>query len=156
MHKPLTTASGFTLVEILVALVILATSFMALIEIAGSHTSNLTYLRDKTFAHWVAMNKIAEARISKTFPELGNSDGTMKMGKQEWVWESSVYETKINAVRRIEISIKRDKTDNTALVKRVGFIQKKGKGERDEGEGIWGEEEGGRGKGKVVRKKEEG
>lgn len=117
--------TGFTLVEILVALVILATSFMALIEIAGSHAANLTYLRDKTFAHWVAMNKLAEARISKDFPALGNADGTMKMGKQEWVWEQDVYETKIKAIRRVEVSVRRNKTDNTSLIKRVGFIQQK-------------------------------
>lgn len=116
---------GFTLIEVLVALVILATAFMALIEVSSSHTSHLSYLRDKVFAHWVAMNKLAESRIAKTFPELGTSDGGMTMGKQEWFWEQTVIGTEVPSIRRVEVTVKQNKEDVNTVIKRIAFVQKK-------------------------------
>ena len=117
--------NGFTLVEVLVALVILATAFMALIEVSSSHTTHLAYLRDKVFAHWVAMNKLAEVRMAKDFPELGKNDGSMTMGKKEWFWEETVSDTKIATIHRVEIAVKQTKEGDNTLVKRIAFIQKK-------------------------------
>ena len=51
------TNDGFTLLEVLVALAILAISLAVLLKISAQNANNAAYLRDKTFAHWIALNQ---------------------------------------------------------------------------------------------------
>jgi len=53
---------GFTLIEILVAVAILAIALTAVIRVIGVAVNNEQHLQQKTVAHWVAMNVLAEAR----------------------------------------------------------------------------------------------
>ena len=54
-------ARGFTLIEVLVALVIVAIGMAAVLGALSSSANTLSFLRDKTFAQWVALNQIAHA-----------------------------------------------------------------------------------------------
>lgn len=111
---------GFTLIEILIALAILAGSFLALIKISGGYTHQVAYLRDKTYAHWVAENKLTLNAL-QLWPAIGITEGLSKMGNQNWFWEQQVLATPDPAIRRIEVRIKPKKDSKTALVTLVGF-----------------------------------
>ncbi len=88
-------ARGFTLIEVLVALAIVAIALGAGIKAAGSNVSNAAYLRDRTFAHWVAMNKLAEMETMKKFPAAGETErGTTLMAGHEWHWKVITKVTK--------------------------------------------------------------
>ena len=65
---------GFTLLEVLVALAVVAIALGAGIKAAGSNIDNAAYLRDRTLAHWVAMNKLAEMETMKKFPSPGTTE----------------------------------------------------------------------------------
>lgn len=113
--------TGFTLIEILVALAILAGSFLALVKIGGGYTRQVAYLSDKTCAHWVAEDNLTEASL-KEWPALGKSEGFAKMGAQDWYWEKKVLETSDPALRRLEVSVRSKKKEGSNfLVTLVGF-----------------------------------
>ncbi len=63
---------GFTLLEVLVALAVLAIAMAALIKTGGENTRSAAYLRDKTLAQWVAMNVIAEQRLKAGLAVYGD------------------------------------------------------------------------------------
>lgn len=59
---------GMTLLEVLLALVILATAGLAAMKAASGALNNQSYLQDKTFALWIASNQIAELKLQKQWP----------------------------------------------------------------------------------------
>ncbi len=84
-HKP----SGFTLLEILVALAIISIVMLATLHGGGSATHNAEYLKLRTLAHWVAMNKAAELQISREWLPIEERRGETVMAEKRWYW--SVY-----------------------------------------------------------------
>ena len=67
-------ARGFTLIEVLVALVIVAISLAAGIKAAGALTDNAARLQSVSAAQWCAENQLTELRLSKQFPSVGDAD----------------------------------------------------------------------------------
>jgi general secretion pathway protein I len=70
-HRP---DAGFTLVEVLVALVVVAIGLAALMVAVSGTARTSGYLRDKTLAQWIALNRIAEVRL--TVNKLAQSTST--------------------------------------------------------------------------------
>ena len=64
--------SGFTLIEVMVALTIIAISLGALLSTSGTQANSVAYLKQKTLAHWVAVNELTELRMAKEFPAPGD------------------------------------------------------------------------------------
>lgn len=67
-------AHGFTLIEVLVALAIVAITLGAGIKAAGALTTNTQRMADVTSAQWCADNQLAGLRLSKLTPPVGDSD----------------------------------------------------------------------------------
>jgi len=97
--------NGFTLLEVMVALLIVALSLTALVKGAAGKINNANELRDKTFAQWVAVNQINEWRVQKLFPSISRTTGQQMMGKQEWFWSSKIIKTEDKNIRRVELSV---------------------------------------------------
>jgi len=81
---------GFTLIEVMVALAIIAIALASLIKASGSHTNSAGYLKTKTIAHYVAMNEITEMQINKAWPNIGELKKSTDMAGVEWFWTRSV------------------------------------------------------------------
>ena len=99
---------GFTLLEVLVALVFVAVVLTGLVKNVGENVNNANELQDKTFAQWVAVNKINEWRLQNLFPAISRTTGEQMMGKQEWYWASQVIKTEDKNIRRVELSVYKD------------------------------------------------
>ena len=56
-------ASGFTLIEVLVALIVVGLGMLAVIQTVSQTANNTSYIRDKTIAHWIAMNQLTKVRL---------------------------------------------------------------------------------------------
>ena len=97
---------GFTLLEVLVAMVILSISLLAAIKVASEVTNSAIYLQDKTIAQWVAMNKVAEMRLAKKLPKAGRSNGEEEMAGRSWRWDILVKNTAYSGLREIEVGVK--------------------------------------------------
>lgn len=100
-------AEGFTLIEVLVALAIVAIGMAAVLEALTSSANNAMYLQDKTFAEWVALNRVATVRLSGTLPADGDSNGTSDYAGRSWEWRQKVTDLEqAPGVRRIDIDVR--------------------------------------------------
>jgi len=107
-------ARGFTLIEVLAALVIIGLGMLAVIRAVNQTANNASYLRDKAYAHWVAMNVLTETRLSLTPPSNDTSDGDVEMANVTWHWRRTV--TKMDdMIQRIEVKVapKNQSTDSS-------------------------------------------
>jgi general secretion pathway protein I len=99
-------ARGFTLIEVLVALAIVAIGMAAVLGALTSSADTVSYLRDKTFAQWVALNQIANLRLSGQPPPAGNSDGDTDFAGRSWHWRQEVTATEVPGVMRIDVKVR--------------------------------------------------
>ena len=116
---------GFSLIEVMVALLIVAISLGGAIYTVGVSARNEAAISNKTFARWVAMNHIAEEKIKHAFPKVGASKGEEAMAGAKWVWSQKTLSTADENVRRIEVSVwmvGRENEGVDAMV--VGFLGK--------------------------------
>jgi len=94
---------GFTLLEVLIALAIVVMAVGALLGTITSSASNISYLRNKTLAEWVALNHLTEVRISQQMPDPGKRTGYTVMAGMRWQWEQEVVESSIKGMFRIDV-----------------------------------------------------
>jgi general secretion pathway protein I len=94
---------GFTLLEVLIALAIVAMSVGALLGTITSSASNIIYLKEKTLAEWVALNRLTELRIDQQMPDKGSRSGSSVMAGMRWEWKQEVIELPIKGMFRIEV-----------------------------------------------------
>lgn len=100
---------GFTLIEVLVALAIIATALFALSRVVGQTVNHTSYLDEKVIASWVAQNLIADIELYPDRVEPGTSKGTAEMAGREWPWERRVEATEDPDLKRVEISVSSEK-----------------------------------------------
>ena len=100
---------GFTLLEVMVALAVIALGMTAVIKTVTTTTFNTIYLRDKTFAYWVAQNQLAEIELTTAKPKTGFTDGKEDLAGLTWHWTRKIEETEDPDTNRIEISVRKDK-----------------------------------------------
>lgn len=96
---------GFTLIEVLVALAVLAIALGALVRGGADAANNAAYLRDKTLAHWVALNTVAEQQLDAQWPSIGKRKGDAELAGREWRWERVVETTGDGDVRRLIVTV---------------------------------------------------
>lgn len=116
------TQSGFTLVEVLVSLAILAIICGALIQTAGANASNAARLRDRAVAEWVASNRLAELQLSLSFPEVGSRTGEDEMLGTQWFWKTNVQKVEDDDLRRVDIEVRRIEDSKNPIVTVAGFV----------------------------------
>ena len=97
---------GFTLIEVLVALAIVAIGMAAVLSALSSSAGTVSYLRDKTFANWVALNKIATLRISGQQPAAGVTSGDTDYAGRSWHWRQEVVSTDVPGLVRMDVSVR--------------------------------------------------
>lgn len=116
--------TGFTLIEVMVALGIIAVAMAAVMMTVSANVRNATGLKERTFAHWVAMNKMAELHIlnDREWPSVKKTTGTQIMAEHEWYWEQEVEKTDDDRVRRVYIRVRSNEDDEYPLVTLVGFV----------------------------------
>ncbi len=106
---------GFTLLEVLVALAIVSIAIIPMVSVPVSVSSIQGTLKSKTFAEYVASNKIAEIHLDRKFPALGTKKGSEIMAGREWFWEAKIVKANslFKNIRRIEVTVY-DSEDNDA------------------------------------------
>jgi len=82
---------GFTLIEVMVALVIVAFGMGAVLASLSSAANNVAALHDKTLAQWIALNLIADTRLNLQLPTAGTTQGDVKaFGNGDWHWQQDI------------------------------------------------------------------
>jgi len=102
MHRRET---GFTLIEVMVALSIVALSLTAIAASMNQMIDAGNTLRDRSFASWIAQNKITELRLANVKAEVETSSGEIDFANTTWVWRADVSETGIEDFFRVDVSV---------------------------------------------------
>ncbi|MCF6281045.1 MAG: type II secretion system minor pseudopilin GspI [Candidatus Polarisedimenticolaceae bacterium] len=124
MTLPYRQSKGFTLLEVLISLAILTIALGAIVQTTGNSTNNLTHLVNKSFAHWVALNKATELQIEEQWPTAGNQSGEYEMANRAWHWQVKISETNDINVRKMEISVSEENHKESPLISLIGFLGK--------------------------------
>lgn len=98
-------AGGFTLIEVLVALTIIAIALMASLRAVGSITAGAEDLRARTLAQWSAENRLTAIRVRGEFPAIGRRQFDCPQGDMLLVCQEDVYSTANPGFRRVEIQV---------------------------------------------------
>lgn len=106
---------GFTLLEVMVALAILALVLGTIISAGGASASHLGMLRQRTLAGWVAQNKINELLLTREWPETASKTGSTELGGWEWQWETRIVKTSDQNLRRLEVTVRAGKNSAPAV-----------------------------------------
>ncbi len=96
---------GFTLLEILVAMAVLAIALAAVVGSTSQHVNNLNRLYERTVAEWVAMNQITAWQLQGEWPAVGTREGDIEMAKREWHWRITISNTDDDSIRRLDIDV---------------------------------------------------
>jgi general secretion pathway protein I len=101
-------ARGFTLVEVMVAMAVVAIALPAVLMALYQQIDDVGYLRDKSMAHMVAANKLAETRIiigSTRSLQAGKDSGQAQLADRDWYWWLETTTTEVAQFFRIEITV---------------------------------------------------
>ncbi|MBL0164579.1 MAG: type II secretion system minor pseudopilin GspI [Xanthomonadales bacterium] len=115
---------GFTLLEVLIALVVVALALLALTRTAGGQISRFDGLRERTLAGWVAANVLSETRIATPLPPVGKRDGRTRLGNRDWRWSLEVKATDDPGMRRLDVAVfAADSNEPSASLTGFGSVQ---------------------------------
>jgi general secretion pathway protein I len=117
---------GFTLIEVLVAVAVLAIALGAVLSSVTRYAANAGYLKERTLAVFVAHNRLAEIELEPVYPAIGKSDGEVEMAGTKWHWDAEVLETPDPNLRRIDVRVQAPGREGDA-VKLSSFVSRLGR-----------------------------
>lgn len=131
-HKPIrdgyTHQRGFTLLEVMVALAVIATAMAAVITTVATGVRNSAGLQERTLAHWVAMNQMTTLEVSKQWPALRTTTGSEIMAEHEWFWSQDVQKVPApeaqQFMRKVIIQVRINESDESPMATLTGFVFK--------------------------------
>ena len=96
---------GFTLIEVMVALVIVSLALAGVAASMGQMIDTANTMRDRTFASWIAQNTITELRLAGAMPEVGETDGEVEFANMSWAWTANVSETGVENLLKVDVTV---------------------------------------------------
>ncbi|MEE8378940.1 MAG: type II secretion system minor pseudopilin GspI [Gammaproteobacteria bacterium] len=117
-------SKGFTLLEVMVALAVIALALAAATSAVSGNIRNASGLQQRTYAHWVAMNKLTEMQLANQWPATKTSRGSSLMAKQEWYWSITITKTPdgFDLIRKVDITVRLNEDDESSLITLTGFV----------------------------------
>ena len=100
-------ARGFTLIEVMIALLVFGLIATAAAEVGSQYISSYERIRDKTLAGWVADNRINEIRLEKSLPGISENAKDKDYGPFRWQVTTKVLATAEPKMRRVEVKVSR-------------------------------------------------
>ncbi len=113
---------GFTLLEVLISLAIVAIAVVLVLESLLASTTRATMMRDQTLASWIGFNKLTEYRIAENLPDAGDDDGEIDYAGMTWHWYSVISETPVENLRRVEVSVAFADDPEQYIATTTGFL----------------------------------
>ena len=113
---------GFTLIEILVALAIVAVALAAGMRAVAQSADGATALKQRTLALWIAQNRLAAAQLATPWPAPGTRDGEAAQAGTRFVWRETISGTPNPAFRKVEIVVADPAVPDYVLARLVGYV----------------------------------
>ncbi|MES2831941.1 MAG: type II secretion system minor pseudopilin GspI [Pseudomonadota bacterium] len=115
-------SAGFTLLEVLVALVIVGTALGASLRAVGSLTQNSNGLRASMMATWSAENRLSQIRLLAFFPEVGTSTFDCSQDELPLTCSEEVLATPNPYFRRVEVSVFDSREPQRRIIKLAQIV----------------------------------
>lgn len=109
------TSQGFTLLEVMIALMVFVSVAVTITDTTGLRVSSLFSMKDQTLAAFVAENRIAEIRLSGIVPPEGEAKSTTEMANREWRLLTKSEKTQFGEMRRITVEVSDNETPDRVL-----------------------------------------
>jgi general secretion pathway protein I len=115
---------GFTLVEVLVALMIVAIGLSALMVAVSGAARTSGYLRDKTLAQWIALNRLSEVRLNTNKFGQNTDTGEVNFANRTWHYDTRYFDTSVSTMKRVVVRVYAGaaKIKGNPLVESTGFL----------------------------------
>ncbi|HYW03037.1 MAG TPA: type II secretion system minor pseudopilin GspI [Gammaproteobacteria bacterium] len=115
-------SGGFTLIEVMIALAVIAIAMGAIVATSSQFTRTADYLRQKTFASWVAENAFTQIEDNDPWPSTGQQHGQQKMGGQNWHWTADISGTPDQDLRRVDVHVSPADSPGRVIATVTGFL----------------------------------
>jgi general secretion pathway protein I len=115
---------GFTLIEVLVALMVVAMGLAALMVSVSGTARTSGYLREKTLAQWIALNRLSEVRLNLTKFGQNTDTGEINFANRTWHYDTRYFDTSIATMKRVVVRVYAGdaKTKGNPLAESTGFL----------------------------------
>jgi general secretion pathway protein I len=122
MRNNFPTQQGLTLIEVLIALMIVSIAFTAIIVSTSQNIRNTQYLQNKMIANWVSLQIINQIRDEVlTVPESEPLTGESETLGQKWFWKASLTPTPNPKIQKIEVSVAQSE-DGKRIINLTSYI----------------------------------
>lgn len=119
-------SSGFTLLEIMIALAVFAIVAAALVKNAALTVTQTRTIEEKSIAYWVAENQLAQLRAkprsAENFPQTGSNKSTASMAGRDWTVTINVDSTDNKDIHRVKVSVALPSAPDRQVASLVGFF----------------------------------
>ncbi len=112
---------GFTLIEVLVALVVVAVALFAVVKATAEQLANASRLREVTFAQWIARNKLTEMQVEGVWT-TGRQDSRVEFAGRTWPLQVAIEDTPNERIRRVEVSVADPENPDNNQAVLTGFL----------------------------------
>ena len=112
---------GFTLIEILVALAILAVALAAAVRSAGVSADTTLRVKERLLAAWIAQDRMAEYAMRPLWPDVGTRQGNADQAGVRFVWRETVSGTPNQLFRRVEVQVFPVRAPDYEAARLVGY-----------------------------------
>lgn len=99
------TSKGFTLIEVMVAMAIAALGLAAVAASVSQMVDAGAAMQQRSYASWIAQNKIAEMRLANVIPDVSESSGDTIFANREWIWRATVSDTGVENLFRVDVRV---------------------------------------------------
>jgi general secretion pathway protein I len=96
---------GFTLIEVMIAMFVIALGVGALLATLTSSADAAAHLREKSLAQWIALNRVSEVRLANARPSAGTTSGTVDYAGRTWRWQQTVNDPGIAGILRLDVQV---------------------------------------------------
>lgn len=120
------TQAGFTLIEVLVALLVFALIATAAAQVGSQYIGSFERIRDKTLASWIAENRLNELRLADSAPGVSENNKDIDYGQYRWQVTTKVTATDEPAIRRIDVTVAKypgERSDPQPVHTLSGFVR---------------------------------
>ena len=110
---------GFTLIEVMVALTVVAVTLPALLFLLSQQIDGTAYLRDRSVAQWVAADRVAEVRLAvakQRNARPGVIAGESERAGRTWYWRSEIQETPVPGFMRLMVTVTGEEADDDSAL----------------------------------------
>lgn len=124
MQRKKSSALGFTLLEVMLALAVFSIAGIALLSTSSNNARNIGYLESKMFANWVASNQLVAASVEVKWPPKNNLKGEVELAGRTWFWQQKVSKTTDNDMRAIVMEVRQNEDDELAMSSLTTYVSK--------------------------------